>query len=347
MKPKVSIIILNYNGRSKLGALLDECITSALNQTYSNVEVIFADNGSADDSCEYVRARYGDRVRIVCLGRNYGFTLGNNLASKFVSKDSEYLLFLNPDAILEPSYVETIVRFMEENKWIGAAQGLEVSMDGSFISLGGYIDYYGRSVKITVKNLIPRYPLMILWTSGSAMVVRRKLFTKLGGFSPELFLYYDEIDLCSRIWSSGYAVISIPYTKYRHLEEGIVKSINWIGWYFMSRNRWLISIRYMPLKNLIVSLFLFLPVDFMINIIRSIKNKQQKLRTLLYIRILLFLLKKLPDIFHKRYIKGNISTKFIVNIKSLFSRNPEASTIFQLLNNNLLISKEQSLKITK
>jgi len=93
VKPKVSIIILNYNGRSRLGALLDECIISALNQTYGNVEVVFADNGSIDDSCEYVRARYGDRVRVVCLGRNYGFALGNNLASKFVSDDSEYLLF--------------------------------------------------------------------------------------------------------------------------------------------------------------------------------------------------------------------------------------------------------------
>jgi GT2 family glycosyltransferase len=105
MKPKVSIIILNYNGRSKLGPLLDWCINSAINQTYENIEVLFVDNGSTDDSYKYVEAKYGDKVKVIRFNRNYGFTLGNNLATKFASRDSKYLLFLNPDAVLDPDYV--------------------------------------------------------------------------------------------------------------------------------------------------------------------------------------------------------------------------------------------------
>ena len=333
MKPKVSIIILNYNGRSKLGALLDECIVSALNQTYGNVEVIFADNGSTDDSCEYVRARYGDRVRVVCLGRNYGFALGNNLASKFVSDDSEYLLFLNPDAVLESDYVKTIVRFMEKNKWVGAAQGVQVSMDGSLISLGGYVDSYGRSIEVFASKLIPKYPMIILWASGSAMIIRRKLFEKLNGFSPELFLYYDEIDLCSRVWLSGYAVVLIPYTRYKHVREGIVKSINWIGWYFMNRNRWLIIVRHMPLKEVMTSLFFILPLEFVVNIVRSVKDKKQRIKLILYIKILQYLLKKIPSNLAKRYLNGTIPRKFIINI-GLFFKNKD-QIIFHYITQNL------------
>ncbi|MCC6021353.1 MAG: glycosyltransferase family 2 protein, partial [Thermoproteaceae archaeon] len=316
-----------------------ECIISALSQTYGNVEVIFADNGSTDDSCEYVRARYGDRVRVVCLGRNYGFALGNNIASKFASKDSEYLLFLNPDAVLEPDYVETIIKLMERNKWIGAAQGVQVSMDGLFVSLGGYVDSYGRGVEFILRNFTPKRPIKVLWVSGSAMAIRRKLFVKLGGFSPELFLYHDEIDLCSRVWLSGYAVALVPLTKYRHLRGGAVGSANWLGWYFANRNRWLTTIRYMPLANMIASLLIALPLEFLVNIIKSIR-RQERWRAPLYVKILRFIARKFVSNARKR--PGAMALKnlksLMINVKSPLSKEREAlSFIPQRLRNLVLM----------
>lgn len=224
VKPKVSIIILNYNGRSKLGSLLSDCLNSAINQTYENIEILFADNGSTDDSCKYVKAKYNGKAKVICFNHNYGFALGNNLATKFVSEDSEYLLFLNPDAVLDPDYVEVIVNFMEKNRGVGVAQGVQVFREGSLVSLGGYVDSYGRGVELILKSFVPRHPIMVLWASGSAMVVRRRVFEELGGFSPELFLYHDEIDLCSRVWSKGYAIVAVPFTKYRHLRGGVARS---------------------------------------------------------------------------------------------------------------------------
>jgi len=303
--------------------LLDDCISSALGQSYKNIEVLFVDNGSTDGSCEYVRARYGDKVKVICFDRNYGFALGNNLASKFVSKDSGYLVFLNPDAVLDPNYVEVIVSFMEKNKGVGVAQGIQVFMDESFISLGGYVDSYGRGVEFTLKNIMLKHPIMVLWASGSAMVIRRRLFDRLKGFSPELFLYHDEIDLCSRVWLSGYAVVSIPFTGYRHLRGGVVRDINWVSWYFANRNRWLTTIRYMPLKNLLLSLLIALPLEFIINLIKSVKRKE-RLRALLYVKILLFLVKKLGDNMKKRAGDTSGLKKLIVNVKSPLSKEIEA-----------------------
>jgi GT2 family glycosyltransferase len=333
--PKVSVIILNYNGKSKLGSLLDDCISSALGQSYKNIEVLFVDNGSTDGSCEYVRARYGDRVKVICFDRNYGFALGNNLASKFVSKDSEYLVFLNPDAVLDPNYVEVIVNFMEKNRGVGVAQGIQVFMDESFISLGGYVDSYGRGVEIILKNIMLKHPIMVLWASGSAMVIRRRLFDRLRGFSPELFLYHDEIDLCSRVWLNGYAVVSIPFTEYRHLRGGVVRDINWVSWYFTNRNRWLTTIRYMPLRNLLLSLLIALPLEFIINMIKSVKRKE-RLRALLYVRILLFLVKKLSSNMKKRAGDTSSLKKLIVNVKSPLSKEIEAVANIPQINSKLI-----------
>jgi len=315
VKPKVSVIVLNYGGRSKLGPLLDECINSTINQTYENIEVLFVDNGSTDDSHKYIKAKYGDRVKVIRFDRNYGFSLGNNLATKFASKDSEYLLFLNPDAVLDPDYVEVIVDFMEKNEEVGVAQGVQVFMDGSLVSLGGYVDSYGRGVELILKSFVPRPPIMVLWASGSAMVVRRRLFDELGGFSPELFLYHDEIDLCSRVWLKGYMVVSIPSTRYRHLRGGAVCGINWIGWYFANRNRWLTTIRYMPFRNALLSLLVALPLEILINAIKSAK-RQERLRILLYIRILMFLVRKLSNNLRRRVSDASSLAKLIINVKS-------------------------------
>jgi GT2 family glycosyltransferase len=323
VKPKVSVIVLNYNGRSKLSSLLDECINSIINQTYENIEVLFVDNGSTDDSYVYIKARYGDKVKVVRFDRNYGFSLGNNLATKFASKDSKYLLFLNPDAVLDFDYIEVIVNFLEENKEVGVAQGLQVFMEGSLISLGGYVDSYGRGVELIFNSFVPRHPVIVLWASGSAMVVRRKVFEELGGFSPELFLYHDEIDLCSRVWSKGYAVVAVPFTRYRHLRGGVARSVDWIAWYFANRNRWLTTIRYLPLRRVLVSLLVALPIELLINVVKSVK-KRERPRASLYARILVFLARKLSSNLRRRIGDTSSLAKFVINVRSPLSKESEA-----------------------
>jgi len=168
---------------------------------------------------------------------------------------------------------------------------------------------------------------MVLWASGSAMVIRRRLFEELKGFSPELFLYHDEIDLCSRAWLKGYIVVSIPFTKYKHLRGGVVDKTSWISWYFANRNRWLTTIRYMPLKNLILSLLLALPLEFTVNIVKSLK-RTERLRAPLYTKILRFLIKEFHSNIRKRslYYSRGYLTKFIIDVRSPLSKESEALT---------------------
>jgi len=300
----VAVIILNYNGRRCLGKLLDESIGSAVTQSYKNFEVIFADNGSNDGSIEYVSNRYGNMIKIVELKKNYGFCLGNNLAAKHVSDDVKYLLFMNPDVVLSNDYIRKIVSIMECNKLVGIAQGVEErtkNLDDVFAHIiGGLVTNYGELVGVDAKELSlldadKTRMVTVLWAVGSGMMVKRELFDRLE-FSPELFMYYDELDLCCKALCRGYKTIGITSTTFKHKIGGITSAhkIGCFLWYLYVRNRLLMTIRYFPVKLLFQSLIAFF-ADFSINLLRSFKCKDEEIlilrrqRVTLYIKILLYL----------------------------------------------------------
>ena len=94
--PRVSIVIVNYNG----GALLRECAVSVAAQTFRDVETIVVDNGSTDDSLDVARGALG-AATIVRLDTNRGFARGNNLGIGRARGD--LVLTLNNDACLAPT----------------------------------------------------------------------------------------------------------------------------------------------------------------------------------------------------------------------------------------------------
>ena len=110
--PKVSIIILNYNGRKFLGCFLEKAIESAINQDYPNIEVLFIDNGSTDDSYQYVKFMYDKNIKVIKFNKNYGYCLGNNLATRHISGDSKYILFMN-SSFSHIMFIENYIRIHE------------------------------------------------------------------------------------------------------------------------------------------------------------------------------------------------------------------------------------------
>jgi hypothetical protein len=134
-------------------------------------------------------------------------------------------------------------------------------------------------------------------------------------------------------------VALVPLTKYRHLRGGAVGSANWLGWYFANRNRWLTTIRYMPLANMIASLLIALPLEFLVNIIKSIR-RQERWRAPLYVKILRFIARKFVSNARKR--PGAMALKnlksLMINVKSPLSKEREAlSFIPQRLRNLVLM----------
>jgi len=205
---------LNYNGKRSLAKLLDECLFSVLKTDYSNFEVIFVDNGSTDGSVKYVKNLVGKnpRVKIIALDKNYGFTGGNNLGCKYINTSTEYIVFLNTDAVVKPDWLKKLLKVMEGDKNIGAAQPSILNPDGSF-QWAGLITIFADVTSLEKpKNDV----FEITYASGAALIIRRIVWEEIGGFNEDYFLYFDDADLSWRVWLRGFRVVCISQAQVYH-----------------------------------------------------------------------------------------------------------------------------------
>lgn len=208
--PKVSIIIVNYNGKE----LLQKCLDSLLKVNYDNFEIILVDNNSTDGTVEFITKNYPSLI-IIKLDSNKGFAEPNNVAAK-ISK-GKYLLFLNNDTVVTPNFISEMVKVMETDKKIAICQSLLLKPDGSVDSSGDFIDHLG--VVYNSKTKIDEIR-EVSSAKGASMLVRSDIFEKLDGFDQKFFITFEDVDLCWRSWILGYRVLIIPTSIVYH-EGGI------------------------------------------------------------------------------------------------------------------------------
>ena len=107
---KVSVVITSYNH----GDFLEECIKSAITQSYSDAEILIVDDGSEDESVEIIKKYSNNFHKIVLLEKNHGACIALNKILKFCRGD--YVAILNPDDIWEPEKIQLQVDYLEANK---------------------------------------------------------------------------------------------------------------------------------------------------------------------------------------------------------------------------------------
>lgn len=214
--PLVSIIIVNFNGRT----LLEKCLESLQKIDYQNYEIILVDNNSSDDSIEFVKTSYPS-ITIVSLEKNYGFAYPNNFAAKQAKGD--YLLFLNNDTKVTPPFLSELVKQMQKQSDVGICQSLLLKSNGDIDSSGDFVDTHGVcfSSKKNVKKITE-----IMSAKGASMLMRKKIFTKLGGFDEKFFITFEDVDLGWRTWIIGYKVILVPTSVVYHFGGGTIKKID-------------------------------------------------------------------------------------------------------------------------
>lgn len=223
INPEISVIILNYNGKR----FLETCLKSLLNSTYKNFEIVIVDNGSKDGSVEYLKKNFSnnERIKIIPLDKNYGFAEGNNIGYRYTHPNSEFIFFLNNDTEVEEDCLDKIMKKMMQDPSIGAAQPKIRSMreKEKIDAVGGLVDYYGRTWHRGFNEYDRgQYDSIseTFYAQGAAIVVRRKVIEEVGLFEPSYFIYYEETDLCWRIWLAGYRVVVIPEAVVYHYGGG-------------------------------------------------------------------------------------------------------------------------------
>lgn len=217
MNPLVSIIIVNWNAKENL----QECLSALFKISYKNYEVILVDNGSKDDSVKFVKSNYPD-IKIIEAGKNLGFAGGNNLGLE--KAQGEYILFLNNDTIVTKNFLEKLVNFMEKRKDVGIVQPKilfhrpdtslhhKINSIGSFLLPSGFLYHldYGK------KDKLREDPYEIFSAYGACFLARKSLLQKIGLFDDRYFAYFEETDLCHRVWLSGLKVMILPGTLIYH-----------------------------------------------------------------------------------------------------------------------------------
>ena len=197
--PLVSVVLLNYNSQE----FLSGCLVTLLRTAYPNFEVIFVDNGSSDSSVAVANNLLLDFGRSVVLEnhRNFGFAQGNNIGARRAK--GKYIVFLNVDTEVDSGWLLELVRVIESDVRIGAAQGkLFMSRDKNKLdSVGHYLDYTGVESMDSAKaegapdDGTHAEVKDIFYAKGACIIDRASLFWSIGGFDSEYFTDHEEIDL--------------------------------------------------------------------------------------------------------------------------------------------------------
>lgn len=205
-EPKdASVIVVTYNSAPCIAA----CVGSVAAQRGISHETIVVDNASADNTVAVVN---GLDVQLLANKENIGYGRANNQG--FAVSRGRFIYLLNPDSqLIEPDALARLCGALEKNPRWGMAGSRILSPDGKD-EVGPALSYPGQR---HVGRDFSKLPGQIAWVLGASMILRREVFTALGGFDPDFFLYCEETDLCLRVREMGHEVGFIQDVTIRHI----------------------------------------------------------------------------------------------------------------------------------
>jgi GT2 family glycosyltransferase len=247
----VSVIIVNWNGRS----YLQDCLDSLKNQTFRDFEVILVDNGSVDDSVSFAREHY-PWVKLVTLDENVGFATGNNRGLECAV--GEYIVTLNNDTKAEPDWLEILVTTADGHHRAGMVGCRICSFNDPDIvdSLGMGICSDGMSRGRFRNRRLSNLQMLdvenILFPSACAALYKRAMIDETGFFDDDFFAYAEDSDLGLRGrlagWDAVLATNAVVYHKYSQ-SSGSFSSFKV---YLVERNHYWVTLKNFPVRDLLL-----------------------------------------------------------------------------------------------
>ena len=286
MNPKVSIIILNWNG-------LDdtiECLDSLKKTTYPDYEVIVVDNGSKGDDAEILGEKYKDYIHIVENDKNYGFAEGCNIGMRYALKNShpDYILLLNNDTVVAPDFLNKLIDVAEKDVSIGIAGPKIYFYDqpNKLQSAGARVNWWTGETALIGYGEIDNGQFGHLkdvdWVIGGALLIKRQVLEKIGLLYQPYFAYFEEADWCARCRKAGYRVVYVPGAKVWHKGQRTIGKQDVSLLYYMTRNRLLFMRRNSTTLQFVCFLMWFSLKDSLVTTIMLIRRKELKSLTKFY-----------------------------------------------------------------
>ena len=207
----LGVVILNWNGEN----LIKKFLPSVIKHTPNIHNIYLIDNGSNDDSVEFIRSNF-NRVKIIKLDKNYGFAKGYNIGLKNI--DDDILCLLNNDVEVSENWTEEILKQFaaEPNTAVIQPKLKDYYNKSNFDyagAAGGFLDKYGypycngriyNNVEVD-KNQYDK-TREIFWACGACFFIRNNIFKNFGGFDDVYWAHFEEIDLCWRLQNHGFKI---------------------------------------------------------------------------------------------------------------------------------------------
>lgn len=225
--PRVSIIILNWNGLEDT----IECLESLRKITYPNYEIIIVDNASTGKDVVVLKERYGDYIHIIANDKNYGFAEGNNIGIRYaLAKQSDYVFMLNNDTIVDADFLAELVRVAEEDDKAGILGGkiYYYASPNRFQSVGGRIYWWlGYIEDISGQDDVGQFERVAErdYVYATAMLIKRQVIEKVGLLDSSLFFGMEDYDYCARAPKAGFKVLYVPGAKVWHKQGASRKKL--------------------------------------------------------------------------------------------------------------------------
>lgn len=228
----IDIIIVNYNA----GQLLLEGVQAALQSTVP-VNIYVSDNGSHDNSLALLRNNITDpRLHIIENNANLGFAKGNNKALPLTT--ANYILFLNPDCIVQPTTLERLIAQMQIRPEVGMAGCLILNPDGTEQAgcrrnipnpWTGLVRAFNLKKLqklnprlfndfVLDKQPLPDAPITVEAISGAFMLVTRAALEQVGPWDEGYFLHCEDLDWCMRFGQANQKILFVPEITVSHVK---------------------------------------------------------------------------------------------------------------------------------
>jgi GT2 family glycosyltransferase len=236
IEPQVSIIIPVFNNWKYTYCCLNSILEHTEEVTY---EVIVVDDGSSDETVEMLEKV--QNIRIILNESNLGYLKACNRGAE-VAK-GQYLLFLNNDTEPQEGWLENLLSIADGDKVIGAVGAKLIYPDGKLQEAGGMIFSDGRPWKFgngdDPEKEIYNQICEVDYCSGACLLVRKNLFTELGGFDVRYVpAYYEDADLCFTLRKMGYKVLYSPEVVVIHY-EAVTAGKNAYSWGEINRMKFI------------------------------------------------------------------------------------------------------------
>jgi GT2 family glycosyltransferase len=224
----ISILIVTYNNSS----CIHSCLAGLFSQqTTFSYEVLLIDNASKDDTVLRVQSDF-PQVKIIANTSNLGFGNANNVA--LTEAAGQYIVLVNPDAVLKSDVLQRAVEHLHNNPQAGLGGGRLIGSEGEWQPSARRFPSLLNEILI-LTGMAQRFPksrfwgrpdytwadpmqaLSVDWVPGAFMIIRRDLLDRIGFFDPTFFLYYEEVDLCYRMIQAGYQVCYWPDLEITHI----------------------------------------------------------------------------------------------------------------------------------